>query len=333
MTTKTRYFVIVSLLVLTVGLGTGLLAYYVGFPTSALTRAGGPDELQFVPNDAALLAFADVHEIMSSGIRQKVRSLLPSRENGREQFQNQTGIDIETDIDRVVFAVTPGLDPTVRPGNFLVLARGRFDQVKIEALMREHGATVEQYKDSRVILAPEHQGAPISVSFLQPGLAAIGTTNLVHGAVDLKAGGSNITTNDDVMRFVRDLDSANAWAVGRFDVLASQTLLPAQVSQKLPAIQWFSASAHIDSGIRGVVRAEARDDDAGNALRDVVRGVMGLVKLQTPSQPALDSVVRSLELGGAGKTVTLSFEVPSQVFDTIASGRKAGQSAPSPLNH
>ena len=31
MTVKTRYFVVVSLLVLVVGLGTGLVAYYAGF--------------------------------------------------------------------------------------------------------------------------------------------------------------------------------------------------------------------------------------------------------------------------------------------------------------
>jgi hypothetical protein len=35
MTTRTRYFVIVSLLVLGVGLGSGLVAYYVGFPARA----------------------------------------------------------------------------------------------------------------------------------------------------------------------------------------------------------------------------------------------------------------------------------------------------------
>jgi hypothetical protein len=332
MTTKTRYFVVISLLVLTVGLGTGLLAYYVGFPTSALQRAGGPDELQFVPNDAALVAYADVRQIMSSDLRQKIRSLMPMKEDGQQQFQNETGINIETDIDRVVFAVVPGRDSTVRPGSAIVLARGRFDQVKIEALMREHGATVEQYKDTRLIVAPEHQGPPISVSFLEPGLAAIGTANLIHNAVDLKAGGPSITTNDDVMRFVRDLESGNAWAVGRFDVLASQTHLPLQVSEKLPAIQWFSASAQIDTGIRGVVRAEARDDEAGNALRDVVRGVMALVKLQVSSQPGLDAVVRSLELGGSGKTVTLAFEVPASVFDTLATFKKPA-TPPAPLNH
>ena len=332
MTTKTRYFVIISLLVLTVGLGTGLLAYYVGFPTSALQRPGGPDELQFVPNDAALVAYADVHEIMTSDLRQKIRTLIVPKEDGQQQFQNQTGIDIESDIDRVVFAVSPSHDTTTRPGSIIVLARGRFDQVKIEALMREHGATVEQYKDARVIVAPERQGPTVSLSFLEPGLAAIGTTNLIHSAVDLKAGGSNITTNDDVMRFVRDIDSGNAWAVGRFDVLASQTNLPPQVSEKLPAIQWFSASAQIDSGIRGIVRAETRDDEAGNALRDVVRGVMALVKLQVSSQPGLNTVLQSLELGGTGKTVTLGFEVPASVFDALATLKKSPQ-IPAPLNH
>jgi hypothetical protein len=332
MTTKTRYFVIISLLVLTVGLGTGLLAYYVGFPTSALQLAGGPDELQFVPNDAALVAYADVHQIMTSELRQKVRTLLPMKEDGQQQFQNETGINIETDIDRVVFAVSPSHDTTTRPGSMIVLARGRFDQVKIEALMRQHGATVEQYKDARVIVAEEHQGTAVSLSFLEPGLAAIGTANLIHSAVDLKAGGSNITTNDEVMGFIRDLDSGNAWAVGRFDVLASQTNLPVQVSSKLPAIQWFSASANIDSGIRGIVRAETRDDEAGNALRDVVRGVMALVKLQASSQPGLSTVVQSLELGGTGKTVTLSFEVPASVFDALTALRKSAQ-PPAPLNH
>jgi len=332
MTTKTRYFVIISLLVLMVGLGTGLLAYYVGFPTSALSRAGGPDELQFVPNDAAMVAYADVHQIMTSDLRQKLRILVPMKEDGQQEFQNQTGINIESDIDRVVFAVSPGRDSTVRQGSIIALARGRFDQVKIEALMREHGATVEQYKDSRVIVAPEVNGSSISLSFLEPGLAAIGTSNLVHNAVDLKAGGPSITTNDEVMAFVRDVESSNAWAVGRFDVLASQTNLPPQVSEKLPAIQWFSASALIDSGIRGVVRAEARDEEAGNALRDVVRGVMALVKLQAPSQPGLDTVVRSLELGGMGKTVTLSFEIPAAVFDTLAAAKKPLPPA-APLNH
>lgn len=319
MTARTRYFVITSLLVLTIGLGTGLLAYYVGFPTGAFSRQGGPDELQFVPADASLVAFANVNDIMTSDLRQKVRALLPMKEDGQKEFESQTGINIETDIDHVVAAVVPIHDASAAvQGAAIVLARGRFDEVKIEALMREHGAHAEQYRDQRIVAAEQREGRPsLSLAFLEPGLVAVGSAALIHSAVDLKSGGASVTTNDDVMNLVRELDSGNAWAVGRFDVLASQAALPAHLSQNLPAIQWFSASAQIDGGVRGVIRVDTRDEEAANALRDVVRGFVALAKLQVSSYPAFETVLRSLQLSGTGKTVALSFEVPADVLDAL----------------
>src|ERR1700730_19221374 len=143
MTTKTRYFVIASLLVLGVGLGTGLVAYYVGFPAGAATRAGGPEELQYIPRNATVIAYANVQEVMASQLRQKLLSVLPLQESGRREFENQTGINIETDIDRIVACLIADPSTTSLPGQGMVLARGRFDETKIEALMREHGAQIE----------------------------------------------------------------------------------------------------------------------------------------------------------------------------------------------
>src|SRR5229473_3610239 len=152
MTTRTRYFVIVSLLVLGVGLGSGLVAYYVGFPARAIGRLGGPEELQLVPRDAAVIAFANVHEIMTSELRQKLHRALPIPQDGQQELQNQTGINLETDVDRIVACVRPDGGSNV-PGAGMVLARGRFDEVRIEALMREHGAHVEDYSSKRLIVA------------------------------------------------------------------------------------------------------------------------------------------------------------------------------------
>ena len=159
MTTKTRYFVIVSLLMLGVGLGTGLVAYYVGFPAGAFASRGGPDELGFIPRDASVVAFANVHEIMASELRQKLRRAMPMQENGQQEFENQTGINIETDIDTVVACMSPDAVGANTPGAGMVLARGRFDETKIEALMREHGAHVETYNGKRLIVA-DPQGRP-----------------------------------------------------------------------------------------------------------------------------------------------------------------------------
>ena len=320
MTNKTRYFVIASLLVLTVGLGTGLLAYYLGDSASALTREGGPDELQFVPSNTSLVAFANVHEIMTSPLREKLRTMLPMKLDGQREFAAQTGINIETDIDRVIAAVSSERSgDTTRPGAALVLARGRFDNVKIEALMREHGGRVEDYKGKRLIIGEVPDGkTSLSLAFLEPGLIAVGGSNMVRSSVDLASGGASVTTNEEVMNLVRDLDAGTAWAVGRFDELASQASLPAGVGDKLPAIEWFSATVRVDSGLRGVVRAVTRDEESANGLRDVVRGVMALGKLQASARPEVETLMRSLQIGGTGKTVALSFDVPSELLESLS---------------
>jgi hypothetical protein len=349
MTTKTRYFVIVSLLVLGVGLGTGLVAYYVGFPAGAQGHRGGPDELGYVPRDASVIAFANVQEIMNSELRQKLRRALPAQENGQQELQSQTGINIETDIDTVVACMHPDPGSTNSPGAGMVLARGRFDEVKIESLMREHGAHVEDYNGKRLIVAdakdlgtditvgatylPPHTGS-FSLSFMEPGLAAIGSTKLIKSAIDLHKAGNNpqaglesVTGNDDLMNLVRSLDNSNAWAVGRFDALRTQSHLPASVLSQIPAITWFAVSGHVNGGLRGTLRAEARDDESANNLRDVVRGFLALAKLGSGAKPELQAMMQSLELGGSGKTVSLSFVVPAEVFDVIGAAANKGKPA------
>src|SRR5215831_17828111 len=132
MTTRTRYFVIVSVLVLTVGLGTGLVAYYVGVQGMPFARHAGPDELQYVPKDATVVAFANVQEIMHSDLRQKLHRALPEKENGQAELQNLTGINLETDVFRVVgclYADAPSA--MAGKGAGMVLARGNFDETKI----------------------------------------------------------------------------------------------------------------------------------------------------------------------------------------------------------
>jgi hypothetical protein len=351
MTTRTRYFVIVSLLVLGVGVSSGLVAYYVGgFPARAASRRGGPEELEFIPRDAAVIAYANVQEIMTSELRQKLHHALPSEPDGQREFQNQTGINLETDVDRVVACARPDADGTNAPGAGMVLARGRFDEVKIESLMREHGAHVEDYGGKRLIVADPgangvyvtdtHVGHSFSVSFVEPGLAAVGSTAMVKTAIDLHRAGNNpqsglesVTGNEELMNLVRSMDTSaqNAWAVGRFDALRAHARLPENVMSQIPAITWFAVSGHVNGGLRGTIRAEARDDEAANNLRDVVRGFLALAKLSAGSRPELQAMMQSLELAGAGKTVSLSFSVPAEVFDIV--GAAANGKLPRPPAH
>src|SRR6185436_1561274 len=109
MTKRTRYFLAASGAVLAAGLGTGLVAYYSGGfqPVSASAVS---NELRYVPADASVVAYADVRAIMDSDLRARLKESMPMHEQGQQEFQAQTGIDIEKDIDYVVASLTPGTE-------------------------------------------------------------------------------------------------------------------------------------------------------------------------------------------------------------------------------
>jgi hypothetical protein len=320
-TTRTRYFVVASLAVLMLGLASALVAYYVGLPAGAFQSASDPDELRYIPRHATLLAFANVREIMTSALRERLRVLRPGMPDSQNDFQRETGISIETDIDRVVAAAGPA-DPGGRDAaTGVVLARGRFDEARIESIMRNHGAVVEDYKGARLILASGSDQRRIAVAFVESGLAAIGSPSVVRSALDLKNGGDNVSANAELMQRVRALDRSNVWAVGRFDALTAQARLPDNVAQQIPALTWFSASGRVNGGVAGALVAEARDEIAANSLREVVRGFLALAKLQSAARPELLSVIDSLQLGGEGHVVSLGFSIPAEAFDLF--GRAA----------
>jgi hypothetical protein len=328
MSTKTRYFVLTAGAILAVGLTTGLVASFMGLPV-AFSRAAGPDELQYVPADAAVVAYADVREVMSSGFRERFRKYEPDTRE-RDEFEQKTGINIDHDIHTVVAAVMPGDDGrshfSPEDGGVVVVARGRFEQSRLEALALEHDGKVEDYQGKRLLTHVDDSGEPeMALGFIDVDLVALGSYNAIKKAIDAGAG-HNVLSNTELMRQINDLEHSNAWAVGRFDALTRARDLPPEIQAQLPAINWFSAATRIDGGVRGVFKAEARNEEAAQNLRDVVRGFIALAKMQASARPEIKSVVDSLQLTGDGKNVAVSFDLPSELFDALeALGKKPAQ--------
>jgi hypothetical protein len=332
MTKKTRYFMGGSAAILVAGLGTGLVAFYGGgFPSLSASRSG-PSELSYVPADAAVVAFANVREVMDSQLRQRLKLVLP-QEQGQKEFHDQTGIDIERDIEYIVAAATriPSGNGT-DPGG-LVIARGQFNVKMLEDLAVQHGGVTEEYKGKKLIKSTgvredartevsrdgetvQRRHEPVVLAFLEFGLVGIGSEAAIKSAIDAQLTAHSITSNNEMMELIADIDQGNnAWAVGRFDAIASQARLPPEIAGKLPAIKTFAAMTHIDGGITGTLRAETKDDESANNLRQVVQGLLALGRMANDQRAT--ALLNSLQLSGSGKTVALSFAVPAEVLDMI----------------
>jgi len=330
MTKRTRLFLMASGGILVVGLGTGLVAAYVGgFQNLTLIGSSGPGELAYIPSDARVVAYANVREIIDSELHQKLKTLHQSRsDDGLARFEAETGVDVTRDVDYVV-AVMGGAAGTPNQGPPLVLARGRFDEVRVEGLVRGKGGTVEDYKGQRLFTykeADNQEAVPVAMTFLEPGLIAMGADSAVRGTIDVRTGAANATQNEELMRLVKDAnDGGNAWVVARFDALASNGQVPSDMLARLPAINWVTITSHVNGGIRAAVRAETRDESAAKNLREVLQGMLALARLQTGQRAELTGIVNSIELGGEGKNVSLALSVPIEAIDLLA-----GLAAPRP---
>jgi len=344
MSNKTRYFVAVTGAILVIGLGTGIVASYMGLPVSVFTSAAGPEELEYVPADAAVVAYANVRDVMKSQFRQRFREMEPTQDHQNE-FEEKTGLNFEEDIDTVVAAVLAKGNIADKPQEaFLILARGRFEAARLEALALEHGATVTDYQGKRLIThhdtdrdragrdivgrdtaGNDTPDEDMAVGFVEADLIAFGSVNAVRASIDARRENRNVVSNIEMMRLVSELDNANAWAVGRFDAIASQSGLPTEITSQMPAISWFSAAGHVNGGVSGVLKAETKDEASAQNLRDVLKGVLALAKMQAGNKPGMQQMADSLILSGEGKNVALSFSVPSDVLDVLeglAKGRK-----------
>ena len=325
MTKRTRLFVAIAAGILVVGLGTGLLASYMGVQNLALIGGNGPAEFAYVPADTQVLGFANVRAVMDSDVRRKLMELHPGAANA-DQFQERTGINIETDIDSVLAAVAADTFSEKSPP--LVLARGRFDQVRLEGFARDEGGVVEDYKGKRLIT---HDN--FAVAFVEPGLVALGGPASVRRAIDTKLGDAgNVTANAELMQLVKDIDDGTVWGVARFDSLPGMNI-PDELKSKIPAINWFSAKGLINGGIEGLLRVEARDEVAAQDLRQVIQGFVALGRMQVgPEHPEISDFIASLQLTGQGKTVSLGFAVPSEMIDILTKLRaaQARPKAPAP---
>jgi hypothetical protein len=331
MSTKTRYFVAISGAILAIGLGTGLVASYMGLPVSVFSRAAGPEELQYVPADAAVVAYANIREVMNSELRQRFKDIGPSQDE-KNEFEEKTGLNLEQDVDTVVAAVMPKDGMANNPaGAFLILARARYKAELLEKLAVEHGAQVSEYQGKTIITHHDADNAndtthdDMAFGFMEADLVAFGSVNTVKASIDARRENRNVVSNNDMMKLVNEIENANAWAVGRFDAIAAKAGLPAEIQNAMPSISWFSAAGHINGGVSGSFKAEAKDEATAKNLRDVMGGFLAMAKMQAGNKPGMQQLADSLVISGEGNTVALAFTIPTEVIDVLeglAKGRK-----------
>lgn len=355
MTTKTRYFLIGSGVVLLAGLSVAGAAYYYQTGRAAGVPAGLPDELRYVPASAELVAYADVQAVMNSELRRELERATLGPRRGRSDMNDFAGIDLEKQVNHIVAYLekidggsndpqgAKPADPRANPPRGLMLAQGTFDQATVEQFIRDHGGAIEDYHGKHMAIhrpSADDRGRrgpaeEMAVGFLQPNLIALGHAELVRRALDLSTNPSsaaNVTTNAELMDMVRDASGETAWVVGHFDAVSRRMGMPSAMREQVPPLRMVAAKAKINGGVKATIKAETADQAAADQMRDVIRGFVSLIRMQGGAKPELQEALKSIELGGTGSTVQLSFAMTPETFRAIVPqrGQRPGFGPPAP---
>ena len=308
---RTRYVLFGGLAILAIGLVAGGTAFLRGgLPSVAQST---PDELRYVPADASLLAYANVRDVMGSEVRDSLRAFRPDLD-GQQEFRERTGIDVESDIDSVVASLVS--DGESLSG--LVLLTGRFNTGRLEEVAQQQGGSVEEYAGHRLLARTVDDGE-VAMSFVEPGVLALGSVRMVRRAIDQVTDetASDVTANErlmGLMTHVRETD--NAWAVARFESPGALPYLPDEVVSQMPPIVAMAVGGRFDAGVNATLTVEASDEQSGQDLQAVVQGFVALARMQVRSRPVLQGLLDSVQLRRTGNVVTLTLEVAPEIFES-----------------
>ena len=320
MSSQTRYVLLGGGAVLLVGLLTGGVAHLQGGIPAFAVAQSGPEELKYVPAEASLIAYASVRDVMQSNLRERLGVAQPDL-GGQWRFLDETGVDLEKDIDHIVAGlVSTGEE---RPAG-VVLLTGRFDESRLESLAREQGGAFEEYEGHTLVsLTMGDDETELAMSFVESGVLALGSDGSVRHAIDVSSGRAretDITSNDrlmGLMAHVRETD--NAWAIAQFEGNDVLQLLPDDFASQIPPLTAIVFGGRFSDGLSATLTAETRDEQSSQDLRDVLQGVAALARMQTNTRPHLRALLDSVQLGGSETAVSLSFDFQAEVLERALS--------------
>ena len=112
-----------------------------------------------MPPEAKVITGVDVEHARSSEFGQYMLKRINTENQDFERFNEETGFDPRRDLQSLVFA-SPAASGS--ESHFAILARGVFDQARMEAAAKARGAMVQNYQGVELILDNEAIRRPVS---------------------------------------------------------------------------------------------------------------------------------------------------------------------------
>lgn len=306
--------------------------------------------LQLVPPDAPAIAGIQVERSRNTPLGQYLLLHLGVRQEQMAKLYVESGFDPRRDVSEIVFAMgipedAPAAQATpAGESKTLILARGDFDPVRVEAAVVAHGGAVTTFQGTHLLLRaseeyPEqdHTGA---LAFLDPTIAVMGDLALVKQAIARRASGDPAgpwSAKVQVLSAENDV-----WFLTKGPVSGLTSAMPGsaagtagQTAQMFRSITAASGGMKLGANVVITAEAEALSEKDAQSLAEVLRFLAAMLeanKAKSPAAAQISALLSSLQLTTSANVIHLSLTAPeSQVEALLAALQQHPITAKAPL--
>ena len=298
--------------------GLSMIAITMGWLATATIPAApvsiDQTSLKFLPPETVGLAVIDVAGLRTAPLVQDALNKIVAAPK-LQQFVDETGVNPQTDIDKVTVAKLGGSDA-------IVVVQGRIDKLKIDQLLREKGKQADAYLGQTIYY--DKDGA---VALLDNVVVA-GQVDAVKKALDQVQIPGSAPLRSDLMTAIQTIDAGNqVWAVGDFSISDLGTAGirgPAPVLEMLRSLQSGTYQMRVDNDVHARATCTFADQNSAKNVADLAKGALAVAKLQiAKQQPDLLQVLDGIQVSSSGTTMTVTISESGDLLKKLQGVRTA----------
>jgi len=259
-----------------------------------------------IPANTVFIAGADIDAIRDTPVYQKLLGRMPLPQ--LDEFTQQTGLDPRKDLSRVI-SCTNG-----KTG--LLMARGNFNVKDLEARLETRGAKRSAYKNHS-LFGDER----MSIYFMNGTTAIAGSASDLRSLIDQGSGGGRGVPPAlrDLIRTIPANDQI--WAALTGGLQGLNIGIPPNsnlenIVNALQSIDTATVGMDLSKGFGLVAAVTCRTERDAKFVHDMVRGVVGLGRLNTPdNHPELLKLYDSIKVTQQQTHAQVTAEIPADLAD------------------
>jgi len=295
---------------------------------AGLAAAADPALLSMIPKDPQVIAGIDFARAKSSPFGQRILAEIKDEDKGLRELIESTGFDPRRDLREVVMASDGKTGERT-----VILARGTFDQSKINALLSTKGGTKSFYKGVEIWTDGRSTKPDGCVAIVDSSLAIFGKDLAVKEAIDRRsASGSALSA--DLQRRINEWSANDAWFITTASFAemginkdGQNRVMPNGLSSD--AIRSASAGVRFAKDVMVSGEALTRSEQDAQALVDVFRFITSMIRLNADKPEASEAlkIAETMQVTVSGATVKFSLAVPEEMLDKMMERKRPGARA------